>query len=212
MPTVDQIFERQQQTPRRPTRILYRPPEPLPQPTPPPPPPPRIELPRPQPPPPPPRIELPRPQPRILPRRGLPMYRPPEPSPQPQTQPANPLQGVAAALGQATRTLQSTLGQVAGQVTSTLQRAGQTIATGARVVAKKAGEFAAWSERQSEELFQGKVTPATVIGTAASFVLPTTIMQIAGGQKKLDIRNPETAIGLGSDILLMIPVAFQFSI
>jgi hypothetical protein len=88
-----------------------------------------------------------------------------------------------------------------------LQRAGQTIATGARVVAKKAGEFAAWSERQSEELFKGKVTPATVIGTAASFVLPTTIMQIAGGQKKLDIRNPETAIGLGSDILTMIPVA-----
>ena len=134
------------------------------------------------------------------------MYRPPEPSPQPQTQPANPLQGVAAALGQATRTLQSTLGQVAGQVTSTLQRAGQTIATGARVVAKKAGEFAAWSERQSEELFKGKVTPATVIGTAASFVLPTTVMQIVGGQKKLDVRDPNTAIGLGSDILTMIPV------
>jgi hypothetical protein len=88
-----------------------------------------------------------------------------------------------------------------------LQRAGQTIAGGARVVARKAGEFAAWTERQSEELFQGKVTPTTVIGTAASFVLPTTIMQIAGGQKKADIRNPETAVGLGSDILSMIPVA-----
>jgi hypothetical protein len=92
-------------------------------------------------------------------------------------------------------------------VTGTLQRAGQTIATGARTVARKAGEFAAWTERQSEELFQGKVTPATVVGTAASFILPTTTMQIIGGQKKADIRNPETAIGLGSDILLMIPIA-----
>ena len=123
-------------------------------------------------------------------QRGLP--RPTSPQPQPAT----PLQGVAAALGQATRTLQSTL-----------QRAGQTIASGARTIARRAGEFAAWAERQSEELFRGKVTPTTVIGTAASFVLPTTIMQIAGGQKKADIRNPETAIGLGSDILSMIPVA-----
>ena len=139
-------------------------------------------------------------------RRGLPRPTPPQPQPatpsptttpesRPQPQPAN-LQGVAAALGQATRTLQSTL-----------QWAGQTIASGARTIARRAGEFAAWAERQSEQLFQGKVTPTTVIGTAASFVLPTTIMQIAGGQKKADIRNPETAVGLGSDILLMIPVA-----
>jgi hypothetical protein len=92
-------------------------------------------------------------------------------------------------------------------VASTLQSAGQTIVTGAQTIARKAGEFAAWAERQQEELFKGKVTPATVAGTAASLVLPTTSMQIAGGQKKADIRNPETAIGLGSDILLMIPVA-----
>ena len=106
------------------------------------------------------------------PRRGLPR---PTPESRPQTQQASPLQGVAAALG-----------QTAQRVASTLQRAGQTIATGA-TVARRAGEFAAWTERQSEELFRGKVTPATVAGTAASFVLPTTIMQIAGGQKKADI-------------------------
>jgi len=94
-----------------------------------------------------------------------------------------------------------------GQVRRTVQRAGQTIATGARTAARRAGEFAAWTERQSEELFRGRVTPQTVAGTAASFVLPTTVMQIAGGQKKADIRNPETAVGLGSDVLLMIPVA-----
>jgi hypothetical protein len=76
-----------------------------------------------------------------------------------------------------------------------------------RTAARKAGQFAAWAERQQEELFKGKETPATVIGTAASFVLPTTTMQIIGGQKKADIRNPEIAIGLGSDILTMIPVA-----
>jgi len=139
-------------------------------------------------------------------RRGLPRPTPPQPQPatpppttpesRPQPQPANPLQGVAAALGQATRTLQSTL-----------QRAGQTIASGARTIARRAGEFAAWAERQSEQLFQGRVTPTTVIGTVASFVLPTTTLQIIGGQKKADIRDPETAVGLGSDILLMIPVA-----
>jgi hypothetical protein len=87
-----------------------------------------------------------------------------------------------------------------------LQKAGQTIASGAQTVAREAGKFAAWTEQQQSELFSGKVTPTTVIGTAASFVLPTTIMQIAGGQKKLDIKNPDTAIGLGSDILTVIPV------
>jgi len=120
---------------------------------------------------------------------------PPPPKPQPTQQPANPLQGVAAALG-----------QVAGQVAGALQKAGQTIASGAQTVAREAGKFAAWTEQQQSELFSGKVTPATVIGTAASFILPTTIMQIAGGQKKLDIKNPDTAIGLGSDILSVIPV------
>jgi hypothetical protein len=89
-----------------------------------------------------------------------------------------------------------------------LQRAGQTIATGARTIARRAGEFAAWAERQSEELIsRGRVTPVTVAGTAASFVLPTTTMQIIGGQRRLDVRDPNTAIGLGSDVLLMIPVA-----
>jgi hypothetical protein len=134
---------------------------------------------------------------------GAAMARPPEtPKPQPTQQPQfNPLQGVAA-LGQATRTLQSTLGQVAGA----LQKAGQTIASGAQTVAREAGKFAAWTEQQQEQLFQGKVTPATVIGTAASFILPTTALQIIGGQKKADIGNPETAIGLGSDILSVIPV------
>ncbi len=109
----------------------------------------------------------------------------------PKPQPANPLKGVAAALG---------------QVAGALQKAGQTIASGAQTVAREAGKFAAWTEQQQSELFSGKVTPTTVIGTAASFVLPTTIMQIAGGQKKLDIKNPDTAIGLGSDILSVIPV------
>ena len=116
---------------------------------------------------------------------------PPPPKPQPTQQPANPLQGVAAALG---------------QVAGALQKAGQTIASGAQTVAREAGKFAAWTEQQQSELFSGKVTPATVIGTAASFILPTTIMQIAGGQKKLDIKNPDTAIGLGSDVLSLIPI------
>ena len=133
------------------------------------------------------QIEQSRPQPATPPPTRSPESRP-------QTQPAR---GVSAALGQATRTLQSTL-----------QRAGQTIATGARTAARRAGEFAAWAERQQEELIsRGRVTPATIAGTVASFTLPTTTMQIIGGQKKADIRNPETAIGLGSDILLAIPVA-----
>jgi len=152
-------------------------------------------------------------------RRGLP--RPtPEPQPatprptttesRPQTQPAR---GVAAALGQTAQRVADTLSAArtavrvtASQVTGTLQRAGQTIATGARTIARRAGEFAAWTERQSEELFRGKVTPQTIAGTAASLVLPTTTMQIIGGQRRLDVRDPNTAIGLGSDVLLMMPV------
>jgi hypothetical protein len=31
-------------------------------------------------------------------------------------------------------------------------------------------------------------------------------MQIIGGQRRLDVRDPNTAIGLGSDVLLMMPV------
>jgi hypothetical protein len=83
--------------------------------------------------------------------------------------PANPLQGVAAALG---------------RVAGALQKVGQTLA-------REAGKFAAWTEQQQGELFSGKVTPTTVIGTAASFILPTTIMQVIGGQKKADLKNPE---------------------
>ena len=122
-------------------------------------------------------------------RRGLPRPTPPQP------QPAN-LQGVAAALGQ-------TVQRIAGTLQSVVTQA----RTAVRTAARKAGEFAAWTEQQQEKLFRGEITPATVVGTAASFILPTTTMQIIGGQKKADIRNPETAIGLGSDILTMIPVA-----
>ena len=94
-----------------------------------------------------------------------------------------------------------------GQVRRTVQRAGQTVATGARTIARRAGEFAAWAERQSEELFRGRVTPQTIAGTAASLVLPTTTMQIIGGQRRPDVRDPNTAIGLGADLLLAVPVA-----
>jgi hypothetical protein len=92
-------------------------------------------------------------------------------------------------------------------VRRTVQRAGQTIATGARTAARRAGEFAAWTERQSEELFRGRVTPQTIAGTAASLVLPTTTMQIIGGQRRPDVRDPNTAMGLGADLLLAVPVA-----
>ena len=104
--------------------------------------------------------------------------------------------------------IRQTARNVLGQVRRTVQRAGQTIATGARTIARRAGEFGAWAERQQEELItRGRVTPQTIAGTAASFVLPTTTLQIIGGQRRPDVRDPNTAIGLGSDILLMIPVA-----
>ncbi|MFZ8808029.1 MAG: hypothetical protein ACO2PN_07975 [Pyrobaculum sp.] len=125
------------------------------------------------------------------------------PQPQPQSRPAN-LQGVAAALGSVATQARTAV----GQATSTLRRVGQTVASGARSAVRRAGEFAAWVERQQEELIsRGRVTPATVAGTAASLVLPTTTMQIVGGQRRPDVRDPNTAIGLGADLLLAVPVA-----
>ncbi|MCY0889994.1 MAG: hypothetical protein OWQ51_03275 [Pyrobaculum arsenaticum] len=108
-------------------------------------------------------------------RRGL-------PKPQPQ-QPKSPLEGVAAALGQVGRTIQSGISQIGG--------------------------VGAWAERQQERLFAGEVTPKTVLGTVASFLLPTTLMQAVGGRKNLaeEIRKPEGAISVGADVLTLMPIA-----
>ncbi len=123
-------------------------------------------------------------------RRGL-------PKPQPQ-QPKSPLEGVAAALGQVGRTIQSGISQIGGAVQSFAQQA-----------ARKIGDVGAWAERQQERLFAGEVTPKTVLGTVASFLLPTTLMQAVGGRKNLaeEIRKPEGAISVGADVLTLMPIA-----
>jgi len=89
-----------------------------------------------------------------------------------------------------------------------IQQAARNALGQVRRTVQRAGEFAAWAERQQEELItRGRVTPATVAGTVASLTLPVTTMQIIGGQRRPDVRDPNTAIGLGADLLLAVPVA-----
>jgi len=91
-----------------------------------------------------------------------------------------------------------------------LEAVRQRIQTTAQRVAKRIGDIGAWAEKQQRRLIEErKADVKSVVGTVASFVLPTTAMQMIGGRIKMEDvkKKPEVAMGLGADVLVMMPVA-----